>query len=112
MLVVLPLTAWTWRVALSGYTSEESARNMFKKNKDESHKYDDVIQQHDYQLEQYVRTYKIDDWRENVFIIFGTWNLAGALLMPKERILPLRGLEWSFMELNEGGRSPLDRGII
>ena len=32
-------------------------------------------------------------------MIFGTQNLFMALALPSERILPLRGLEWSFMNL-------------
>lgn len=41
--------------------------------------------------------YKIDSWRENIYVIFGTWNVFAALLVPMERTLPLRGLEWSFI---------------
>jgi len=42
--------------------------------------------------------YKIDSWKENMFIIFGSSNLAAVIFIPLERRLPLRGLEWSFMD--------------
>jgi len=43
--------------------------------------------------------YKIESWSENLYVIFGTYNFIYAIVFPFERILPLRGLEWSFMNL-------------
>lgn len=60
---------------------------------------ENVLEMHDLQLAQFIRNYRIQDWRENVFIIFGTWSLFRALALPLDRQLPLRGLEWSFMTL-------------
>jgi len=42
---------------------------------------------------------RIWDWSENLYIIFGTSNLLKAILFPSERVLPLRGIEWSFLSL-------------
>ena len=47
--------------------------------------------------------YKIESWNENLYVIFGTYNYFYALVFPFERILPLRGLEWSFMNLTGHG---------
>lgn len=47
--------------------------------------------------------YKIESWSENLYIIFGTYNFIYAVIFPFERILPLRGLEWSFMNLTGHG---------
>jgi hypothetical protein len=47
--------------------------------------------------------YKIESWSENLFVIFGTYNFIYAIIFPVERILPLRGLEWSFMNLTGSG---------
>jgi hypothetical protein len=47
--------------------------------------------------------YKIESWSENLFVIFGTYNFIYAIIFPFERILPLRGLEWSFMNLTGSG---------
>ncbi len=47
--------------------------------------------------------YKIESWNENLYVIFGTYNYLYALIFPFERILPLRGLEWSFMNLTGHG---------
>ena len=47
--------------------------------------------------------YKIESWSENLYVIFGTYNFIYAIIFPFERILPLRGLEWSFMNLTGHG---------
>ena len=47
--------------------------------------------------------YKIESWSENLYVIFGTYNFIYAIMFPFERILPLRGLEWSFMNLTGSG---------
>mgnify|MGYP000535889314 FL=1 len=47
--------------------------------------------------------YKIESWSENLYVIFGTYNYLYAIIFPFERILPLRGLEWSFMNLTGHG---------
>jgi hypothetical protein len=54
--------------------------------------------------------YKIDCWRENLYVIFGTKSLFIALVVPNDRILPLRGLEWSFMNLT--GNKNINAGSI
>ena len=48
---------------------------------------------------KFIQIYRITSWRENLFIIFGTYNMLSAMLLPSDRILPLRGLEWSFMNV-------------
>ena len=47
--------------------------------------------------------YKIESWSENLYVIFGSYNFFLAIIFPFERILPLRGLEWSFMNLTGNG---------
>lgn len=42
---------------------------------------------------------QVDSWKENIFIIFGTFSLVRALLVPVKRILPLTGLEFTFAAL-------------
>ena len=69
---------------------------------------ENVLEMHDQQLAQFIRNYRIQDWRENVFIIFGTWSLFKALALPLDRQLPLRGLEWSFMTLQNNQNSQLN----
>lgn len=61
---------------------------------------ENVLEMHDHQLAQFIRTYRIQAWRENIFIIFGTWSVLKACVFPLDRQLPLRGLEWSFMTLS------------
>ena len=65
---------------------------------------------HNDQLAEFIRMYKVQSWKENLFIIFGTWNVASALAVPAERTLPLRGLEWSFMNSSTGSSLELKGG--
>jgi hypothetical protein len=75
-------------MALSGSTAVEHSKQVFKQNlKDEE--LDERF--------KFIQIYRITSRRENLFIIFGTWSFITAILLPAERILPLRGLEWSFM---------------
>lgn len=46
---------------------------------------ENVLEMHDQQLAQFIRTYRIQSWRENVFIIFGTWSLLKAIAFPLDR---------------------------
>ena len=59
-----------------------------------------MLEKHDYQLYQFIKIYRIDQWKENIYIIFGTKNIFKALIFPAKNLLPLRGLEWSFMNQN------------
>lgn len=43
--------------------------------------------------------YKIESYKENLFVIFGTRSIILSLIVPSDRVLPLRGLEWSFMNI-------------
>ena len=91
-LIIIPYTIWNWRLALKGVTSVEYVKGFLSED-DKQQEY------HDAKLAQFIRMYKIDLWRENLFIIFGTWSFFYAILKPSDRLLPLRGLEWSFMNL-------------
>jgi hypothetical protein len=82
-----------------GYDPETTDDGESKKENSTHGQYlENVMQQHHDQLSEFVRMYKIDSWKENMFIIFGSSNLAAAVFIPLERPLPLRGLEWSFMD--------------
>ena len=102
---MLPYCFWSWNLALNGKTHSEQRKGLFhghnfcyaKKDKENPYGLDSAMEQHYSQLAQFIRTYKIDSWRENIFVIFGTWNVFAAVLLPMERTLPLRGLEWSFI---------------
>ena len=61
---------------------------------------DDVLERHNRQLASFIRTYRLTSSHENFFVIFGTFNVCLALVFPFKRLLPLRGLEWSFMTLD------------
>jgi hypothetical protein len=46
-------------------------------------------------------SYVLPHWRENLFVIFGTTSLM-EIVLPIHRDLPLNGLEWTFMNLEQG----------
>ena len=72
---------------------------------------DEVIELHNKQLACFIRKYRVNSWHENVFVIFGSLNLSYALLFPQNKLLPLRGLEWSFMTLgSENSQASKDDG--
>ena len=82
-----------------GYDPDATDDGESKKDNSTHGQYiENVMQQHHDQLSEFVRMYKIDSWKENMFIIFGSCNLAAVIFIPLERPLPLRGLEWSFMD--------------
>lgn len=66
---------------------------------------ENILEKHDYQLYQFIKTYRIDSWRENIYIIFGTKSILKALVFPGNRQLPLRGLEWSLINQNSEDQS-------
>lgn len=66
-----------------------------------------VIEKHYDQLAQFLSENRLTNWRENLFILFGTWSYVKAICFPKERVLPLRGLEWSFINQGSGGQIEL-----
>ena len=86
-LIVVPWAIWNWYLALSGSTSVEHSKQVFKQ------KFEEELDERF----KFIQIYRITSMRENLFIIFGTWSFITAFLLPAERILPLRGLEWSFM---------------
>ena len=105
---VVPLTIWKWHLALSGQTSVEYAKQLFT-SKYETHQkengsprervsqnFEDIIEEHNDERARFIQNYRITSWRENIYVLFGTWNVFAALLIPSDRVLPLRGLEWSF----------------
>jgi len=57
----------------------------------------DDLDDHQDQISDFLQSVRITKASENLFIIFGTWSWFQAVVMPKKRTLPLRGLEWSFM---------------
>lgn len=86
-LYVVPWTIWNWYMALSGSTNVEHQKQVFKQ------KFDEELDERF----KFIQIYRITSMRENLFIIFGTQSFFSAILLPAERTLPLRGLEWSFM---------------
>ena len=84
--LIIPWTVWNWHLAMTGSTQVEYSKQVFKQKEEESN-----------ERTRFIKIYRITAWKENLFIIFGTWNIAKVIFLPSERILPLRGLEWSFM---------------
>jgi hypothetical protein len=84
---IIPWTIWNWHLALRGSTALENSKQVFKEKNEEE--LDERF--------KFIQIYRITSMRENLFIIFGTQSFITALLLPAERNLPLRGLEWSFM---------------
>jgi len=104
LIMSLIYTIWNWNIALNGKTNLEESKGLFKprnlKKDEEENIYDpdDMLEIHYDKLAQFLKVHKLSKWRENLFIIFGTWSYLKAILIPYERILPLRGLEWSFID--------------
>ena len=75
-----------------------------------SRKFDEESNDHQESQERikFIQIYRITSWRENIYIIFGTWSVFAAMWIPSERHLPLRGLEWSFMNFAAGSGSKLE----
>ena len=46
--------------------------------------------------------YELDNWKENLFVVFGTTNVV-EMILPMEREIPLTGLEWTFANYDEQG---------
>ena len=81
---MLIFSIWNWHLALLGQTVIE-----FMQSRDQS---EDTY------------TYELPNWRENLFIMFGTTNPI-EMMLPVHRDLPVNGLEWTFMNFNQDGDS-------
>lgn len=96
--LMLYLTFWHWFVALRGKTLVEIAKGFYS-DKEDSKKddLDDLNVKHLDQISEFLKLARLTTTRENVYVIFGTWSLLKAVAVPTKRTLPLRGLEWSFL---------------
>ena len=45
-----------------------------------------------------IYTFELPEWRENLFVIFGTTSVLDMLL-PNLNKLPITGLEWTYMNM-------------
>jgi hypothetical protein len=74
--VLLVFSIWNWYLAIIGQTVVE------------------FMQKRDPEKDDFC--YELKDWRENLFLIFGTMS-PPEMLLPFEREKCLNGLEWTFM---------------
>lgn len=45
--------------------------------------------------------YRLPNWRDNLFLLFGTHKIV-RMLSPSLRNVPLNGIEWSFIQRLRG----------
>jgi hypothetical protein len=69
---MVPWTIWNWRLALSGTTSVENSKQVFRQKFEE-----DMDERF-----KFIQIYRITSMSENLFIIFGTWSWLSAILLP------------------------------
>lgn len=96
--LMLYVTMWHWFIALSGKTQIEVEKDFYS-DKEDTKKDDleDLSTKHLDQISEFLKQVRLTQTKENVYVIFGTWSLLKAIVVPTKKTLPLRGLEWSFL---------------
>lgn len=110
-LYLLPSTLLNMRVLLTGKTQIEILEGLYDDRIEDGSKKNDqeeLTENYIDQLAEFLQAVRISRVHENLFIIFGTWNYFKAFFVPTERTLPLRGLEWSFLEGVPGTNSGIE----
>ncbi len=73
--------AWNWFLIFKGYTTIEFWSNQAFVNKGKLN----------------LNEFYMSNWKENIFLVFGTKSLFQAVFLPSIRKLPYSGLEWTKM---------------
>lgn len=81
---MLCFNGWNWYLAFSGTTAIDFWQQKQRKKSGEE--------------EQRYAKDSLCGYRDNIYLIFGTRSFF-KMLLPSLRMLPLRGLEWSFESL-------------
>ena len=59
-----------------------------------------------------IKDFSFPNWRDNMFLVFGTKSLLSAILFPSIKKLPLSGLEWTKLAFSDYNLDISDSEIV
>jgi hypothetical protein len=54
-----------------------------------------------FRTESRIKDFGLPDWRDNIFLVFGTRSILQAIFCASKKKLPISGLEWTRLALPE-----------
>ena len=86
ILLLIFFNAWNWYLILNGVTTIE----YFKRSPNSSNRPNKLNKDP-------ITNFDLGNWRDNIYLVFGTRNLCMIFLVPNFRKLPYSGLEWTYL---------------
>jgi len=84
MLILIFFNSWNWFLVLRGNTTIEFWMFKTKSN-----------------TKNVIKDFGFNDWRDNIYIVFGTRSLLEAIFIPSYKRLPFSGVEWTKLEYKD-----------